>query len=455
MSKEITNGTIPVDMLHAIFRTSKRTIQNYILEIERHNRYKTMRSDTALQLSILDDRSGLINLYEACLQQDAHLRGCLETLFSQIVGERYMLAYPVEGGIYKKDFEESQKIQGIQFGKLIKGIAEAKLFGYTGFELNPEVDPVTGRLKEINVIERRNILPDQEIILERQGDVSKYWDISRFPYQDNYILINCEDIGLFAATTPLVLAKKFTWANFINFAHTYAVPIIHGKTNDDSNDAKNKLARQIADAASRRVLVTPPDDSIEIKAITTSNSERIYTTLVEMANKEVSNLILGSESLAGETQSYVGSTSAHQEIYRDRIEVYRSFIEDVMNEQVLPRLKQMGFITKSNLEFKYANRAEMSPDNKIKLYDVMIQSYEVSPEEIDRAFGIQVGDQMNFAKAKSEVAKNKAMADAMSNKDGMAWGNQYVNDGSTGAGSAGSRTEKADAGEGKTTQTEE
>ena len=42
--------------------------------------------------------------------------------------------------------------------------------------------------------------------------------------------------------------------------------------------------------------------------------------------------------MAGETQSYVGSTNAHQDIFRERIEMYRGFIENVMNEEIVPRL---------------------------------------------------------------------------------------------------------------------
>ncbi|MGG6547275.1 UNVERIFIED_CONTAM: hypothetical protein NY100_17930, partial [Prevotella sp. 15_C9] len=81
-------------------------------------------------------------------------------------------------------------------------------------------------------------------------------------------------------------------------------------------------------------------------------------------NKEVSNLVLGSESMAGGMQSYVGSTKAHQDIFRDRIEVYRRYIENVMNEQVLPRLVAMGYVP-SGLEFRYSNRIEMSNEDRI------------------------------------------------------------------------------------------
>ena len=163
---------------------------------------------------------------------------------------------------------------------------------------------------------------------------------------------------MFSATTPLVLAKKFTLANYVNFSQTYGQPIIHGKTDSNNVNDKNQLANDIADAAQKKVVVTGLSDELDIKTFTVSNSERIYTGLIETANAEVATLILGSESMAGATQSYVGSTKAHQDVFRDRIEVYREYVENQMNEQVIPRLVKMGYIPEG-LEFKYSNRLEM------------------------------------------------------------------------------------------------
>lgn len=389
-------GSIDAKTLASVFRTSKKTIQEYIYEIERHCRYKTMRADTNWD-TILDDRSRLIDLYESCLQQDAHLRGTIETLESQIIGERYMLATQTSNGQFIRDIAETEKIQGTQFTKIIKGIAEAKLFGYTLLEITNAVDSKTKRLKEVNQIERRNVLPDQNVVLKRQGLWSPRWDITQFPYNRNYILINSGDLGLFAATTPLVLAKKFTFSNFISFAHTYGMPIIHGKTSDDDPTSKQTLADRIANAASQRILVTGVEDDIDVKTITTSNSERIYGAICEMADKDIANLILGSESMAGATQSYVGSTQAHQDIYRDRIMVYRKFVENIMNEEILPRLVEMGYLLPGRV-FKYSSQADMGVSDQIRLIEVLSKNYEISPEEIEKKFGINVGRQLNADK---------------------------------------------------------
>ena len=98
--------------------------------------------------------------------------------------------------------------------------------------------------------------------------------------------------------------------------------------------------------------------------------------------------------MAGATQSYVGSTKAHQDIFRDRIKVYREYIENAMNEEIIPRLVAMGYID-DGVEFKYSGGVEMSGDSKIDLYDFLSDKYEIEPEEIAKEFGVVVKKQFN------------------------------------------------------------
>jgi phage gp29-like protein len=386
MQKNYQEGTFNRELLESIFRTSKKTIVEYVREIERNNRYKSVRGDITLGC-VLDDRSRLIDLYEACLEQDAHIRAVIETLESQILGDRYMLAQMNERGKYIKDVKQTQKIQGTQFDKIIRGIVESKLYGYTLLEIMPHTSPRSGKLAEVNIIERRNVLPDQRVVLKRQGMWLPHWKLNSDAYSRHYVLINTGDIGLFSATTPLILAKKFTVANYVNFSHTYGQPVIHGKSVSESNSDRKRLANDIANAAQNKVIVTGAEDEIDIKTFTMSNSEKIYTGLIEFVNSEVSNMILGSESMAGGMQSYVGSTKAHQDIFRERIEVYRRYIENVMNEEIIPRLVAMGYI-EAGLDFKYSNRIEMNNEDRIKLYGLITDKYEVTADEIEKEFGI-------------------------------------------------------------------
>lgn len=130
---ELSDKELVTQKLESIFMTSKKSVQEYVREIERRCRFQS--SYRHLQNgTVLDDRGRLIDIYDACVQQDAHLRGVMETLFSQIVGERFMMASQNEKGKYTKDIAATRKIQNTEFLKIIRGIAESKLYGYTGLE---------------------------------------------------------------------------------------------------------------------------------------------------------------------------------------------------------------------------------------------------------------------------------------------------------------------------------
>lgn len=380
--------------LISYYNETKKTIQDYVDEIRRHCGYKTVVSQTA-DGSILDNRGRLMDLYDSCLMQDAHLKSCMETLYSYITGERYALGTLDKNGDLIIDVEETKKVQTLDFEKFIIGIQDATAYGYTLFDISSEINPETGLPARIETIERRNVLPNQNRVVQTQGQWSPGWDLRSERYKHNYILVDTGDLGMFATSTPLVLAKKYTVSNWVNFSHTYGQPVIHGKTTATDNESRKRLAQNIVNAAQNKVIVTGTDDAIDIKTFTMSNSEKIFQSLIESyANAEISNLILGSESMAGATQSYVGSTKAHEDILRSRVRRYRRYIEQVINEKILPQLVYWGCI-KPGLVFKYSKQLDMSVEAKTEVFKMLTAAYDVPKETIKNEFGVEVGEQMN------------------------------------------------------------
>lgn len=390
-----SNGNFFTDeALISDYKLVKKTIVEYTDELTRRCLYKNIVSQMG-DGAVLDDRSRLIDLYESCYIQNAHLQGTIATLNSQLVGKRYMFAREDKDGKWVRDTKLSKLCQGSQFEKIIKGIVEAELYGYTLLEIMSDLDPNTGLLREVNSIERRNVLADQRRVIQRPHQWNPGWNLDDEQYKHNYILINTGGFGLYSATTPNILAQKYTISNWVNFSHTYGQPIIHGKTEAEDNESRQRLARKIGSAAQNKVLVTGKGDEIDVKAFAASNSEKIYESLANFVNKENDSVILGSESMAGATQAYVGSTKAHENIFRARINSYRTRIENVMNEQIVPVLRYWGIIP-DDVYFKYMNKVEMSDENKIKLYDMLTDKYEIEPEEISKEWGVEVGKQRNF-----------------------------------------------------------
>lgn len=390
--KTNTRRKLSSDNIDSYFYTVRRVMDDYIRALNQWDWYRSCPSGINSGYFV-DDRSTLIDLYES-QKRDGHLLSVIETLKSQVLGERYMMARQTQSGEFIRDLPNTKKIQCSAFVRIIEGILDAKLYGYTLLEILPEFDDVTGKLTGVNQIERRNVSPTQNFVARVQGQFSEGWNITNARYRDNYVLIDSMDLGLFASTTPIILAKKHTFANYIEFAGTYGQPIIQGKAADGSVTAKQQLASDIANSAAQRIIVTGLEDELDVHALSSSNSEQIFIRLMDFVNGEVSNLILGSESMAGATQSYVGSTNAHQNILRGRIEVYREFIQNIVNEEILPRLVKMGYLD-DGLEFVYANNVEMADGDRISLINHLTDKYEISPDEIEREFGVSVGRQLN------------------------------------------------------------
>ena len=122
-----------------------------------------------------------------------------------------------------------------------------------------------------------------------------------------------------------------------------------------------------------------------------------YLSLVNIASEKDELAIesyLIRQKIAFDLSRHVGSTKAHQDIFRERIEVYRRYIENVMNEEIVPRLVAMDYI-EEGLDFKYSNRIEMNNEDRIRLYGLITDKYEVAADEIEKEFGIHVGRQLN------------------------------------------------------------
>ena len=202
-----------------------------------------------------------------------------------------------------------------------------------------------------------------------------------------------EGYGWLLKAIPIVMSKRFALSSHTQYAETYGTPLIVGKSMEDDDLAKQKLADAIAQARDMRVLVTGLEDEVRFESQISNDTNKIYTELVRLTNDELTMLILG-QSATTESQAYAGSAEIQYRVMVDRVQAIREFVENNINEDLLWRLREKGMDIPEDVTFGYSHVMELTPDQKKDLFRVLLMSYEIPQEEIFANFGVRVGRQI-------------------------------------------------------------
>ena len=277
---------LEIDKLYAFYDRSKKSIVDWLSEYQNVSNYDYYKVGG----NKIDYRDKLIDIYEYCML-DLHLTSITDSLFHQIIGERYS----IKDANGKTNEEATKLIRNSWFVKYIRGVIESKLYGYTLIELG-EKDEATGTLSEIKFIPRRNVVPKDNLVLEYPRDTVG-WDITSKKFSDSYVLVDGQEgYGWLMKAVPVVMSKRFALSSHTQYAETYGVPMIVGKTTDDSYEEKKNLANEIAAARDSRVIVAGMDDELTFLNQISNDTNKIYTELVRITNDEMTMLVLGQSA---------------------------------------------------------------------------------------------------------------------------------------------------------------
>jgi hypothetical protein len=374
---------LDISKLYAYYDREKKSIADFVSEYQTVSNYDYYKNTQ----EIIDYRKRLMDLYDYSML-DLHLTSIVDSLFHQIIGERYS----IKNADGSTNEEATKLIKNSWFVSYIRGVIESKLYGYTLMELG-EIDESTGTLDGVKMIPRRNVAPKNNLVLEYPDDTAG-WDITSKRFKGDYVMIDGQEgYGWLLKCIPIVMSKRFAISSHTQYAETYGTPMIVGKTTDDSFEEKKELANEIAAARDSRVIVAGIEDDITFLNQISNDTNKIYTELVGLANDEMTMLILG-QSATTKSQAYVGSAEIQYRVMVDRVEAVREFVENHINEDLLWRLREKGLNISEDATFKYSNVMEMSPESKRDLFGMLLGSYEISQEEIYDTFGVTVGRQI-------------------------------------------------------------
>ncbi len=254
------------------------------------------------------------------------------------------------------------------FGDFVNYSLDALFFGYSLISLG---DIESGKLKDVSIVPRWYVSPDREqvgsFIYATAGA-----NFTEEPYNDWHIYVKTKSdngvspcgYGLMYQIALYEIFLRNTLGFNGDFIELFAMPYRVGKTTKTEEKERAELENAIKNMGSAGYAIIDPMDEIDfLEAKTSGNGYKPYENLEKRCEDKVSKIILGHadaiDSTAGKLGAGQGEDSPVAQALEDKQTKDGRFIENIVNNELLPRLKKLGIINvPEGFTFKFLNDGE-------------------------------------------------------------------------------------------------
>ena len=268
-----------------------------------------------------------------------------------------------------EDAAWSQYFRSQQWFQLFLEYAlDALFFGYSLIALGDIKD---GAFPGIQPVRRWNISPDRENVTSLVYSITGT-PFLEAPYADWHIWVktpgqngtpNC-GYGLFYTIALYEIFLRNTLGFNADFVELYAMPYRVGKTTKTSEAERSELFEAIKNMGSAGfALIDPTDDISFLETRLGGNGYQAYDNLEARCQKVISKIILGHSDAADSIPGRLGNNGDRLNnpvtmAMLDKQTKDGRFIEALVNTQLLPKMRTMGFAIPQHLTFAFKNDGE-------------------------------------------------------------------------------------------------
>ena len=270
----------------------------------------------------------------------------------------------------EKDEATTELFKKSWFNKLIEYVLDAKFYGYTLIALNDMVD---GAFPKITIIRRANISPDRLNVTSYIYSISGAQFLDE-PYLDWHVWvptpteIGVSDCGyglLYSVAIYEILCRNLLGYNS-DAAELYGMPSRIGTTSKTDELERGQFEAALRDMGSAGYILKDIQDDVELLE-TKGNGQgfKIYPDLEKRLESKISKIVLGHSDALDSTPGKLGGNQGGEEsaqalALRDKQTSDGSFVEDIINSVVIPKLRVLGFTIADKAVFKFSNNQELA-----------------------------------------------------------------------------------------------
>lgn len=246
-------------------------------------------------------------------------------------------------------------------------VLDAQFFGYSLISLG---DVVNDEFPQLTTIRRFNISPD------RLNVTSYVYALSGAQFMDDpYRLWNVwvktpTDVGISLCGYGLlykVAMYEIICRNTLGFntdaAELYGMPIRKGTTQKTNEDERALFERALAQMGSAGYILLDTMDELElVESSASGQGFKIYESLESRCEKKISKILLGHADALDSTTGKLGATQGEDspvtQALRDCQIIDTRYLENNVNTELLPRLREIGFNIPDDIHFEIKNDEE-------------------------------------------------------------------------------------------------
>lgn len=378
---------------------------------EHYTSYNTLRTfDNAVSYAEslnYPNRYYLLELYHDIIK-DAHLSSLMKHRKTRIKGLNYTLI-KTNGSTDEK----SVKLFDSQwFKKFLDYTLDAMFYGNSLIEVQKNKSKL-----EIVLIPRENVIPEFQEIKPNPSQNSGTIDYSAPVYSKSLIDVNNDydprNLGELLKVAKLILFKNEVLLNWSQHIEIFGQPIRVATTDSSDPVEINTILTYLKDLGRSGYLVKNSQTEIDfVGADSNSSSSTMYMDFNKTMNDEISKQMLGGTML---TDS--GSSRSQSEVHERGSYLYTKadidFVQDTINNKLIPILQRLGLISSKGIEFKFQEPEILSVQEKLDIDSFLLLNFKVKDiNYFEKRYGVELemleddDDEVNTLKQEMTFANN-------------------------------------------------
>jgi len=366
-----------------------RTVTTKIIE---RNNYRIRESIASWRIAlenaeskIQPDRIPLLRTYNEIIL-DGHLSGIIDLRIENVTGLDFSLLSK-NGDINEK---ATNKIKSKWFYQYLYHAMNSIFYGHSLMQIN---GIYKNNVSSLTLIPRENVKPESGEYIEDSYNIydtksyiknkSLYrWLIEAYKERD--------DLGLLSKIVPLVLWKRSAQSAWAEYTEVFGMPIRIAKTSTNVEEDRTRLYNFVRDLGKSAFGVIDASEEIEFVETSSSDAFNVYDRLIDLMNKEMSKLILGSTMIVDDGASY-SQSQVHQLQFDQKIKSDIRWIEFITNDFLIPKLVELKILPKG-LTFKFDRSEKLTLTQQFAIDNEISKMYPLSKDYLETTYRVEFAE---------------------------------------------------------------